>query len=129
MRPSVIIHVTATPMPTILRLNRQGPKVNGGDLHLLKPSSTMSPNRTSGPCMTLMADVWLEDDQEISIQNVFAQHWKPQLWIGDLDSIPMGLEIYIANGRGEKLGRPYHHENASKHKHTDAKNVFIFWGF
>lgn len=100
-RPSVVLHVIATPTPTIIRLNRESVHVKGENLILLREYGNHV-SKKDYRCMKTAdgAEVWLEDDDEICLATLFADHWKPQMWIEDLDSIQNGLGIYIANGRG-----------------------------
>ena len=103
-RPSVTLHETATPLPTILRLLRAGSNVQPDNFFKLEPFPNYISKQDYRPVQdSAGSDVWLEDG-DLNLGNVYANDPKAELWVHDLAATRNGIGIYLANSRGEQSG-------------------------
>lgn len=102
-RPSVTLHETATPQPTMTRLRKI---CNVQPEHFFKLEAF--PNYISKKDYHPLKgadgkDLWLADG-DLCVGNLFAKHDKARLWVRDLADTRNGIGIYIANSRGAHTG-------------------------
>lgn len=98
-RPSVTLHETATPLPTILRIRRLC-NMKARNFFKIEPFSNYISKRDY---RTLLdedgEEIWLKDG-DLTVTNCFCDNWKADAWIEDLANTRNGIGIYIANSRG-----------------------------
>ena len=101
-RPAVAVHITATPVPLLLGMVNHGVDLAPGRLSCLNdPDDYIGVSDYKWLCEP-GTDVPVHlDDGDLKKENSFADHWKVNLWLDDLDSTPHGLGLYIANSRGD----------------------------
>ena len=97
--PSVVIHTTATPFPTFMRLYRAGVEVTADNYFRLGPFPNYVSKKQFKSMIVDGNEVWLNDG-DLSVNNLFADHWKAQCWVEDLTSYSYGIGVHIANSRG-----------------------------
>lgn len=98
-RPSVTLHETATPQPTMTRL-RKTCNVKPEHFFKLEAFPNYISKRDYRPLQDVDGkDVWLADG-DLCVGNLFAKHDKARLWVRDLADTRNGVGIYIANSRG-----------------------------
>lgn len=99
--PSVVLYVTATPQPTMIRLVDAGMDVSPDHFVKLHHFNNYVSKRDYRPLTDEDGtDVYLEDG-DIGCYNTFVHSVKSRLWVEDLAATPNGVGVYIANSRGE----------------------------
>ena len=98
-RPSVTLHETATPLPTILRIRRHG-NMKASNFFKIEPFANYISKKDYHPLHDDDGqDVWLKDG-DLTATNCFSDNWKADAWTEDLANTRNGIGIYIANSRG-----------------------------
>lgn len=99
--PSVVLYVTATPQPTMIRLVDAGLDVSPDHFVKLHHFSNYVSKRDYRPLTDEQGtEVYLEDG-DLGCFNTFVHPDKSRLWVEDLAATPNGVGVYIANSRGD----------------------------
>ena len=97
--PSVVLHETATPQPTMLRFQRSGVDIK--PQHFFKLD--IFPNYVGKKNYRFLCDELGDDitllDGELSACNAWVDNRKARAWIEDLAATPNGVGVYLANSR------------------------------
>ena len=99
--PAVVVHITATPIPTWLSLISHGQDILPGRMFALKDG----PDYVGVDAYRWLCEPGTNnpvhlDDGDLCPSNCYS-NWKVNLWLDDLDSVPFGFGLFIGNSRGD----------------------------
>lgn len=104
LSPAVVVHITATPVPVILGLLENGQEIHPNHFFCFAQGSDYIGVDNYKWLCEPGTDVPVHlDDGELNTRNRFADQWKVNLWLDDLDATPQGLGLFLANPRGACL--------------------------